>query len=133
MHMFKSKIKDVGWKFPVKLDLTTGRIKTSSYEDDVAESIRIILMTKKGERMMNPNFGSDIHKYMFGILDFTTLTQIEFEVRDSVNRWEHRISNLEVQVIESKENTGQLLINIKYTLLQNSNIIKQEYTYDISN
>lgn len=130
MHMFKTKSKDVGWKFPVKLDLTTGRIKTSAYKEDVAESIKIILMTKKGERMMNPNFGCNINKFMFGILDITTLRQIELEVIEALNQWEHRIDNLEVQVVESKACKGQVLVNIKYTLLNSRDIISQEYLYD---
>ncbi len=130
MHMFKTKSKDVGWKFPVRPDLTTGRIKTSAYKDDVAESIKIILMTKKGERMMNPNFGCNINKFMFGILDITTLRQIELEVIEALNQWEHRIDNLEVQVVESKECKGQVLVNVKYTLLNSRDIISQEYMYD---
>ncbi len=131
--MFRSKNKDVGWKFPVKPDLTTGRIKTSSYKYDVSESIKIILMTKKGERMMNPNFGCNINKYMFGILDITTLRQMELEVKDALNKWEHRIDNLEVQVIESREHIGQVVINVKYTLLNSIDIITEEYMYDTHN
>lgn len=131
--MFRAKNKDVGWKFPVKPDLTTGRIKTSSYKEDVSESIKIILMTKKGERMMNPNFGCEINKYIFGILDITTLRQMELEVKDALNKWEHRIDNLEVQVLENKEHTGEVVINVKYTLINSRDIITEEYKYDTNN
>jgi phage baseplate assembly protein W len=131
--MFKNKPKDVGWKFPVKTDLVTGRIKTSSYADDVAESIKIILLTKKGERMMRPDFGCNISKYMFDILDITTLKQIELEIEEAIKKWEYRIEDLQVQVQEDKENEGRLIINVQYVLLNNPEPIVQNYIYDTKN
>ncbi len=131
--MFKNKPKDVGWKFPVKTDLTTGRIQTSSYADDVAESIKIILLTKKGERMMRPDFGCNINRYMFDILDITTLKQIELEVEEAIKKWEYRINNLQVEVSEDSEQEGQLIINIQYNLLNNSEPVVQNYIYDTKN
>ena len=43
-----------GFKFPVQVDENTGRVKTSSFEEDIEESIRIILGTQPGERPMSP-------------------------------------------------------------------------------
>lgn len=131
--MLKNNSKGVGWKFPVKPDLATGRIKSSVYEDDIAESIRIILMTKKGERMMRPDFGCNIYKYMFDILDVTTIRQIELEIEDSIRKWEYRVDNLQVEVEESTEYFGMLKINVSYTTLESSDVIKQEYIYDTKN
>jgi phage baseplate assembly protein W len=131
--MFKNNTKDVGWKFPVKTDLATGRIKTSSYEDDVAESIKIILLTKKGERMMRPDFGCNISRYMFDILDITTLKQIELEIEEAIKKWEYRIDNLQVQVQEDSENEGRLIINVQYNLLNNPEAVIQNYIYDTKN
>lgn len=125
--------KQVGWKFPVNPDLTTGRIKSTSYEDDIAEAIKIILMTKKGERMMRPDFGCNIHKYMFDILDVTTIRQIELEIEESIRQWEYRIDHLEVEVNESDEHLGRLIINVSYTILNRHDVIKQEYIYDTKN
>lgn len=123
----------IGWKFPVKSDLTTGRINSSSYEDDIAEAIRIIIMTKKGERMMRPDFGCNIHKYMFDILDVTTIRQIELEIEESIRKWEYRIDNLEIKVEESTKYSGVLNINVNYSIIGSSDVIKQEYIYDTKN
>lgn len=133
MYMFKNKPKDIGWKFPVNTDSTTGRIKTSSYEDNVAESIKTIVLTKKGERMMKPDFGCNISQYMFDILDVTTLKQVELEIEESIKKWEYRIQNLQVQVQEDSEYEGQLIINVQYNLLNNSDPVVQIYTYDTKN
>lgn len=131
--MPENNVRRIGWKFPVKSDLTTGRIMSSSYGEDIRESIRIIIMTKKGERMMRPDFGCNIHKYMFDILDVTTIRQIELEIEESIRRWEYRIDDLEVQVEESTEYSGMLKINVSYSTLESADIIKEEYTYDTKN
>lgn len=132
MYLFK-KNNNFGWKFPVQPDVSTGRIQAASYSENISESIRIILMTKKGERMMNPTFGCNINKYMFGILDFTTLRQIELEVEDALDKWEPRIENVKVEVVHNNDNVGQLIINVKYNLLNTRNIIDQQYIYNINN
>ena len=79
-----------GWKFPVEVDQTTGRIKTVSYEEDIKESVSIILKTRKGERMMMPEFGCDAWKYTFENLNASALFRMEQEIKQSVIRWERR-------------------------------------------
>lgn len=131
--MVRKKEQFFGWSFPVKANSTTGRIEGSSYRDAIRESIKLIIMTKKGERVMRPNFGCDINKYMFDILDVTTIRQIEFEVEDALKKWEPRIDNIEAKVVESRQNAGQLIINVSYTLLNMKDVITQTYIYDTTN
>ncbi len=40
-----------GFKFPIQVDPSTGRMRTSSHEEDIKESIGIILNTRRGERV----------------------------------------------------------------------------------
>ena len=53
-----------GWSFPVSFS-GKGGAKMSEYEDDIAESLRIILMTYPGERTMQPEFGSRLRDFCF--------------------------------------------------------------------
>lgn len=53
----------VGWKYPVNPD-ATGKIAMSKHEEDIRESILIILGTSRGERVMRPDFGCGIHGSM---------------------------------------------------------------------
>ena len=87
-----------GFKFPIQVDEITGKMKTSSYEEDIKEAIYIILMTKKGERIMNPKFGCGVHDFAFDTMDYTTLNRMEYEVREAITLWEPRIVDLEVNL-----------------------------------
>ena len=105
----------VGLKFPIQVDKNTGRIITSSYEEDIQEAIRFILSTRKGERIRNPQFGCGIHEYMFDTMDFTTISAIKHEVETALVLWEPRIENIEVTVDTSGEE-GVVLIGIGYVV-----------------
>ena len=66
-----------GWRFPVRVHEKDGTIQMSEYDRDVKESIRIILSTSKGERVMRPDFGCGIYELVFDVVDIAMLTRVE--------------------------------------------------------
>lgn len=86
-----------GIAYPVK----TGEKGLFKVETDVKlieGNIIQILGTRKGERVMLPEFGSKILDFIFEPLDYITCALIRFELINSIKRWEPRI-------ILNKENT----------------------------
>lgn len=110
-----------GFKFPVQVDPVTGRMMTSSYEQDIEEAVYIILMTRKGERVRNPEFGCSIHEFMFGTLDFTSLKEIERSVEEALILWEPRINEIAVEAILDEADSGKLLVKIGYSVRTTNN------------
>lgn len=110
-----------GFKFPVQADEVTGRMKTSSYEEDIKEAIYIILMTKKGERIMNPAFGCGAHDYAFDTMDYTTLSMVEREVREALTLWEPRITDLNVNLTIDESRDGCIIIDVDYVVRSTNN------------
>ena len=102
-----------GWKFPVTVD-EAGRIALSEYEDDVREAIRIILMTSKGERVMQPDFGAGLYDFVFATMTSTNLGRIQRAVEDALVKWEPRVQVLAVRVEPDQGELGKLLIDIGY-------------------
>ena len=76
-----------GWKFPVRVDSTTGRIRMSEGEDDIEESIRIIIRTSKGERLMRPDFGCGLRNFVLGTTDDMSMRLISRDVREAIRNW----------------------------------------------
>lgn len=103
-----------GWAMPVDIDVRTGRVASVAFEDDIKQSIRIILETSPGERVMRPSFGCGIHDLVFTSLDSTTIQRVKSTVEDALRRWEARIDVLEVTVDERATTNGQLLIELEY-------------------
>jgi len=102
-----------GLAFPVTTD-DSGAIIAASGETDIEQSIRIILGTAPGERVMRPQFGCGIHRRVFASVNTTTRTLIEEDVRDALIKWEPRIEVLSVEALSAPEETGKLRIDIDY-------------------
>ncbi len=92
-----------------------GKLKLASGEEDIQESIKIILGTEPGERLMRPEFGCRIYELLFDPYDIVTQGKIEHYVKEALARWEPRIDVQEVE-IEPPGHKGRLLVKIFYTL-----------------
>ncbi len=104
-----------GLKFPIRAGVRGG-LAVSRYEEKVRESVRTILATAKGERLMRPEFGCGIHDFTFATLDTTSLTLIRSAVREALTRWEPRIEVLDVDVDTARAREGHLLLNVAYKI-----------------
>lgn len=118
-----------GWKFPIEVDEATGRIKMSEHEEDIAEAIRIIIWTAKGERVMRPDFGSGIERYLFEGTDDMTLRLIESEVEEAVRIWEPRVTDIEVKAERDPVDPEKLLLHVKYEVRTTNNLFNQVYPF----
>jgi phage baseplate assembly protein W len=118
-----------GWKFPISVDETTGRIKTSQYEEDVQEAIKIIIMTRKGERMMQPDFGCGLQDYLFSGMDYDTISQMRMEVQRALLNWEPRITDVDVRL---EADGGNLMIYISYVVRSTNNPFNIVFPYFLS-
>lgn len=118
-----------GWKFPVAVDTATGRIAMSEYEQDIKESIWIILSTSKGERVMRPDFGCGIHDYVFASLNTTTINLVQNSVREALTLWEPRIELIKVDVSQEKAHEGKLEVGIDYRVRTTNNRFNLVYPF----
>jgi Bacteriophage baseplate protein W len=103
----------VGWAFPVGVD-ARGHIALARQERDIEEAIRIILLTPKGQRVMRPEFGCQIHDLMFAPNDATTAGLAAYYVEEALGMWEPRIHVKEVNARPDPESQARLLIDITY-------------------
>lgn len=107
-----------GWAFPPRVAPATGRIATVADEDDIKQSILIILKTAKGERVMRPDFGCGIHNLVFAAIDTATLAQVKRDIEDALRTYEARIEVTGVQARAGNLVNGQLIIEIDYRVRQ---------------
>lgn len=109
----------VGWHFPPEVDKATGRVRTAEYDDDIAEAIRLILLTRKGERVMRPDFGSLLHMFIFENDSLSTLSRLAQDVKSSLTLWEPRVKDIEVDA--SAGDAGFINLSISYTVRTTNN------------
>jgi phage baseplate assembly protein W len=119
-----------GWKFPVRLNQNLN-ISTSLYEENIVESIKIILGTRKGERVMRPEFGCGIHDFVFESINAVSLGHIELSITEALIRYEPRIELMNVDISTDKIANGLLLISIHYRIISTNNTSNLVYPFYI--
>ncbi len=104
-----------GWSYPVGVDMR-GRISLSHRERDIEESIVMILLTPKGQRVMRPEFGCEIHELVFAPNDATTAGLAAYYVQEALRMWEPRIEVRRIDANPDPDNEGRLLVQIDYEI-----------------
>lgn len=117
-----------GWRFPVDTD-HRGDVAASSAEEDIRESIRLILGTVPGERLMRPEFGCDIHEHLFSAATPATLNLIESSVEEALVRWEPRIDIESVDARTDDEEPHTVLIEIDYHVRTTNSLSNMVYPF----
>jgi uncharacterized protein len=110
-----SEILGSGLSFPLQVD-HRGAIALASGEEDITQAIGLILSTAPGERPMRPEFGCEIHTYLFDTIDAETVAKMEDAVRQALARWEPRIEVDQVEFDLSSVNEGRLTFTVRYTI-----------------
>ncbi len=105
-----------GWKFPPRLD-SRGQIELVHEEQDVEEAIRMILMTRKGERPMRPEFGCEIHDLVFAPNDPSTVGLARRYVEEALGMWEPRIDVLDVRSVTNGQQESAIILDIRYQII----------------
>lgn len=118
-----------GWKFPPCVDPVTGRLCVVREEEDIAEAVKIILFTGKGERMMRPEFGCGIRSYAFSSMSAIDLTGMKEEILDALIRFEPRIIHPEVEIGKARIQDGILDISVTYTVRSTNNPYNLVFPY----
>jgi hypothetical protein len=104
-----------GISFPMRVD-QAGSIAMSSGPADIDSSIRMILTTAPGERLMRPAFGCRIWELLFEPINANTLGLMGEAVREAIGRWEPRVNLDDVRLDPSGQHAGEVRIEIDYTI-----------------
>lgn len=110
-----------GFAFPPRIDSATGQFVMAESEEDIRQSIYIILMTRMKERAMLPDFGCNLHEYIFEIPDSEFEVEIGNEIVEALTKYEPRIINVEVRVDTKNLTDGMIYLNIDYTVRATNN------------
>jgi phage baseplate assembly protein W len=131
-----------GWAFPptfAKQPLAVGgggKVALASGEDDIRQSLTILLSTTPGERIMQPAFGCGIKSHVFDTLSTSVITEIKNLVERAVLFFEPRITLHNVLVRDDDAIHGRLDILLEYTVRTTntrSNMVYPFYLLEGSN
>ena len=106
-----------GWGFPFGISKEHGRVETSRDSENIRQSVKVILLTEPGERMLHPKFGTKLRQFLFENMDSQTKEMICREVRHSLRMWEKRIEDIRVEAEAEPERQGEIHIAVTYRIV----------------
>jgi phage baseplate assembly protein W len=114
--MDAARLYGQGMGFPPRVG-PDGRIAWSSGEDNIRESIRIILMTEPGERLRLPQFGAGLGRFLFEPNTVATHALIAERIRDALARFEPRVRVQAVDVTADRDDPHAAIATLTYRLV----------------
>jgi phage baseplate assembly protein W len=117
----------VGWAFP-PAPTARGDVAVASYEEDVRQSIHVILGTNPGERLMRPDFGAGLQDLVFEPMGTTLLALVKHRVEHALVVWEPRIDRVEVTV-EAEPRAGRLDVGLTYRIRSTNTFYNLVYPF----
>lgn len=105
-----------GWSFPPTFKNQTGTIEMVSDENDIFQSLQILLSTELKERIMRSDYGCDLNALLYESITITLLTKIKGIIENAILKYEPRIDLMEVDFYTEDSTNGVINIAITYKI-----------------
>ena len=104
-----------GWRFPILPD-ATGSLSYTKEEENIEQSLRILLLTNIGIRVMRDDFGTRAQQLVFAPGSVQYLRLLEATVEDAVRAWEARVELLEVRAEADPRDEADVTVSVSYRI-----------------
>ena len=118
-----------GWAFPPSFDHHSRSVETVKNEEDIIESLRILLSTTPGERPMEPGYGCDLSPLAFQRLDLNLETFMINNIKKAILYYEPRIRVNSVNIDITNRLEGTINIRVNYTVRATNTVRNMVYPY----
>ncbi|MFZ6765842.1 GPW/gp25 family protein [Undibacterium sp. Di26W] len=105
-----------GWSFPPEFS-KRGNARMVSAEEDIRQSLLILISTTPGERVMQPNFGCGLKAQIYENLNESTITILKDLIRRAVIFYEPRVVLEAIETDHSYIYEGRLNIELIYRIV----------------
>ncbi len=105
-----------GWNFPPSFSMKGDYTLMVSDEEDIRQSLFVLLSTIPGERVHRPQYGCGIHKLVYEKMNSSTMTLLKHIIEKAIILFEPRIQPGDIRFSFEDERKGTLLIHIDYSI-----------------
>ena len=122
-------ILGTGWSFPPTFSRADLSVVMVSGVDNVRQSLWVLFSTALGERVMLPDYGSQIWQMVFRSINTTLLTQLADMVSQAILYWEPRIDVVDINVTPDASDAGRVLIMVDYVVRRTNSRSNMVYPF----
>lgn len=100
--------------------------------EDIQQSLQILLSTRLGERVMQEEFGCDLLHVLFEEIDQSLINTLKRLITNAILYHESRIELNKLDISESNDKAGLLLIRLDYTIRGTNSRFNMVYPFYIN-
>lgn len=115
-ELIEKSFLGTGWSFPPAFENVSSQVKMISGEDDVYNSLWVLLLTRVAERIMQPAFGCNLDTMLFEPLTTTLKRKMKDLITSAIINYEPRIALNDV-ILSGNSDEGVVLIEVQYTII----------------
>lgn len=104
-------------RLPLSRDWVYGYGMNNTIQGTVQQNLTNLILTVPGERIMDPDFGVGLKKYLFEPISSMVGSHIEGRIRDQVNKYMGFLSINDISISDSRENYNLIHLTINYTIV----------------
>ena len=94
-------------------------------EDSLKSRLLHVIFTPKGQRLRNPDFGTDLIKYIHEPSDETTFERLKNDITQQVYKYVPDVSFKDISIYDDEKNENGKIVIIHYTIKRGSKEIEQ--------
>lgn len=103
-----------GWSFPPSFNNSIGQVAMLSDEEDIQNSLEVLLSTLPGERIMQPAYGCNLSDLLFEPIEVQLITRIKNRIEYAIIDFEPRIKTTKIEILTEKVLDGVVEIIVYY-------------------
>lgn len=88
----------------------------AALKDNIKQNLKMLILTKPGERVMDPNFGVGIERYLFEMAGNEVYAEIDSKIREQVSLYMPYINIQRVQFARDTNNENRINLSITYNV-----------------
>ena len=87
-----------------------------TYSDRVKSGVLHVLFTPKGQKLRNPDFGTDLIKYIFDMKDETTFNNIKATIKDDISKYVSGVEIEDIRILQDEKDDRGVIVVVEYSV-----------------
>jgi phage baseplate assembly protein W len=109
-------------KNPITDDLVMVKDETA-----VTQAIKNLILTKFGEKLMNPSIGSDVYNMLFEPLDAFSAMELRDKILNTITNFEPRVDVIDMTVSATEDSDDLISVQMTYRIVGEPKIIQSQF------
>lgn len=119
-----ARTQKYGIKYPFTSDNNNGYFLdlNESMEEGVKSRVLHVILTPKGQKLRDPEFGTDLIRYIFNSKDDMLFSNIKSEIASQISKYVPEVEFRDIEVYEDENNEHGIIISVEYGVKRGNKI-----------